>query len=70
MSTQLQQPFDEGPYDDKKDIHMGDTPVNELNDSATVTDGRDDTQSFEQQQGVTRIEALCELSFNAWRQSN
>jgi hypothetical protein len=61
MSTQ-QHPFEEGPYDDKKDLHLGDsdTPVNELNDSATVTDSRDDTLSFEQQQGVTRIEALCE----------
>lgn len=59
MSTQPQTPFDEGPYDDKKDVHLGDSPVNELNDSATVTDSKDETLSFEQQQGVTRIEALC-----------
>ena len=62
MSTQLQQPFDEGPFDDKKDNHSadGDSPVNELNDSATITDSKDAALSFEQQQGVTRIEALCE----------
>lgn len=59
MSTQPQTPFEEGPYDDKKDLHTGESPVNELNDNATVTSSKDDTLSFEQQQGVTRIEALC-----------
>jgi hypothetical protein len=38
---------------------MGESPVNELNDNATVTSSKDDTLSFEQQHGVTRIEALC-----------
>jgi hypothetical protein len=61
MSIQSQQPFDDGSFEDKKDLHMGGSPVNELNDSATVTDSKDETASFEQQQGVTRIEALCKL---------
>lgn len=60
MSAQPQQPFDDGSFEDKKDVPMGGFPVNELNDNATVNGSTDETASFEQQQGVTRIEALCE----------
>jgi hypothetical protein len=61
MYAQPQQQFDDGSFEDKKDVPMGGFPVNELNnDNATVKGSIDETASFEQQQGVTRIEALCE----------
>lgn len=60
MSAATQQPLDVGSFEDKKDIPIGGLPVNELNDNETITGSADETKSFEQQQGVTRIEALCE----------
>jgi hypothetical protein len=58
MSTQTQHPFEDGSLEDKKH-QLGEAPVNELSKEADAPSDRDDALSFEQQQGVTRIEALC-----------
>ncbi|GHJ87473.1 hypothetical protein NliqN6_3875 [Naganishia liquefaciens] len=67
MSTSTQQPFDDQSFEDKKDAPIGSLPVNELNNNASPAESTNDTPSFEQQQGVTRIEALYRVFGKGWK---
>ncbi|KAJ9126987.1 hypothetical protein QFC24_001218 [Naganishia onofrii] len=66
MSTQTQHPFEDGSLEDKKH-QLGEAPVNELSKEADAPSDRDDALSFEQQQGVTRIEALYHVFGKGWK---